>query len=837
MALVRDDGGSTFAFVTGTTPCNDGNWHLFTLTRTGGTVQLYLDGVSQGSSNNAGASSNITTGAAGNFQNIGREGNWVSASYGTTDQQYLAASFDEYRISNTVRSTDWLTTDYNTQSAPASTFTASGEALASCGDGSVGTGETCDDGNILSGDGCSTTCTIETGYSCSGSPSSCSTTCGDGVAAGAEACDDGNLTNGDGCSSTCAIETAYHCMGTPSVCVFARFDFYKPITINKAQVGGGSAPATLSNYPILFSVTDASLKTTTNLGHVRNANGYDIIFRGEDATTCGGPTACTFAHEIEKYDGTTGQLIAWVKIPGLKTQTAAASTSIKILYGNMAISTTTAQRTSVWDASFKSVWHLNQDPTGTAPQMKDSTSNANDGTSTALTTAAAEVGSGVSTDGSTSFMAFNSGSSLNTGAGGAFTYSTWINTSDTFGSLLSFRRSTDGNPVIDIMVGFDGSMMASGSLLALVRDDTGGLGEVNGGAINDSTWHYVTVTRSGSTVTLYLDKTSMGTSSDSGAAITSDIRNLGREGYWATITPAYTTAGNQLLAATFDEVRASNTARSIDWVTTDFNAQSSPSTFISPRAARSRRTSTRTSPSCRSTRAPLCEGTAIAWQTAYEVDTLGFNVFRDAGGARVQLNAALVPGAGLSGGGGHRYEIVDSGPFDASTPYALEEVHLSLQSSWFGPVSPTASAGCGGAARPASTSLVGSSSGAATPVAAASASPHRTRRPPSSEAARSAPGGLKARGPSSSRWQCSRWRGAADAPVRRGGRPASARASCAPRPAWAHASARGERRWPARRQGWRETPQAPRPLGADEAAQGPRRPPRGDRGPATRLLE
>ena len=42
-----------------------------------------------------------------------------------------------------------------------------------CGNGVVTAGETCDDGNTAAGDGCSATCTIETGYSCSGTPSSC----------------------------------------------------------------------------------------------------------------------------------------------------------------------------------------------------------------------------------------------------------------------------------------------------------------------------------------------------------------------------------------------------------------------------------------------------------------------------------------------------------------------------------------------------------------------------------------------------------------------------------------------------------------------------------------
>ncbi|APR80127.1 Multiple EGF-like-domain protein 3 precursor [Minicystis rosea] len=87
-----------------------------------------------------------------------------------------------------------------------------------CGDGTLGGAEACDDGNTVSGDGCSATCTIESGYTCSGSPSACATVCGDGIKAGAEACDDGNASSGDGCSAACAPENGYACSGSPSIC-------------------------------------------------------------------------------------------------------------------------------------------------------------------------------------------------------------------------------------------------------------------------------------------------------------------------------------------------------------------------------------------------------------------------------------------------------------------------------------------------------------------------------------------------------------------------------------------------------------------------------------------
>ena len=125
--------------------------------------------------------------------------------------------------------------------------------FAKCGDGGVVFPEQCDDGNGAAGDGCSPSCKFEVGFTCDGSPSTCTPTvcgdgmqqgaetceaadgmpfdgcsltcqaepvctengcapvCGDGLVIGTETCDDGNATSGDGCSDTCQTEAGYVC--------------------------------------------------------------------------------------------------------------------------------------------------------------------------------------------------------------------------------------------------------------------------------------------------------------------------------------------------------------------------------------------------------------------------------------------------------------------------------------------------------------------------------------------------------------------------------------------------------------------------------------------------
>ena len=765
IVLVRDNNNGTFAEVPGTTAVNDSAWHLFTVTRTGGTIQLYIDAGSINSATNTGASAAITTSLGTPYQNIGREGNWVSTGYGaaSNDARYLAGTFDEYRVSNTIRSVDWITTDYKTQLTPGSTFTASGEALASCSNGVIDAGEACDDGNVASGDGCSGLCAVETGYTCSGTPSSCHTNCGDGILAGIEQCDDGNNTNGDGCNSICNVEGLYHCtQASPSICVFAEFDYYKTITVNKGQVGTPTGAPTLSNYPVLFSVVnDASLKSTTNGGRVRDTmNGNDIIFQGVDTTTCGGPKACQLIHEVEKWDPSSGTFVAWVRVPTLNTAAnTGASTSFRILIGNKAITTSSTTPSSVWDSSFTSVYPLNHTTTST---MNDSTSNANNGAGTALTSTSGQMGLGVSTDGSTSFLALGGSSALNVVAAGSFTYSTWLNTSDTAGGILSMRQMSGGGiPVIDLMVGYDGLTMSASNLLAIVRDQNGNAGEMTMGGVITGAWHLVTLTLNNTALTLYVDATQKQTQTGAGGVLPTDIRNLGREGYWTTVQPGYTTADNEFLAATFDEVRVSNTARSIDWITTDYNAQSSPSAFITytPGSGGEVATNSSTDVSLASFDANAsCTGTTVSWETAYEVDTLGFNVYRVAGRSMAKVSTSLVAGAGLTGGGAHHYELVDPAAPGDGAAYELETVHLDLASTWDGPV--PAHGGCSDATTTPPVSAA-ASVGLGDP-ARAGAAPSPRARPiartprPRSAAARSPRPGPAARRRSPSPSRCSR---------------------------------------------------------------------------------
>jgi cysteine-rich repeat protein len=74
----------------------------------------------------------------------------------------------------------------------------------------------------------------------------CGATCGNGTVEAGEACDDGNLTNGDGCTAACTVQTGYSCTGTPSVCT--EIGLF-PLTVSRSGTGTGavySTPAGIS---------------------------------------------------------------------------------------------------------------------------------------------------------------------------------------------------------------------------------------------------------------------------------------------------------------------------------------------------------------------------------------------------------------------------------------------------------------------------------------------------------------------------------------------------------------------------------------------------------------
>ncbi len=143
------------------------------------------------------------------------------------------------------------------------------------------------------------------------------------------------------------------------------------------QTTAASIPGTLSNYTVLVCANGAApcnasvpgLNQSGGGAHVQNASGFDIVFSSVSDCSSG-----LLSWETEKYVGSTGEMIAWVKIASL----TASTNQFFMCYGNTLISTFQGGSVgNAWDTSYKGIWHL---PNGSSLSALDSTSNANNGT-------------------------------------------------------------------------------------------------------------------------------------------------------------------------------------------------------------------------------------------------------------------------------------------------------------------------------------------------------------------------------------------------------------------------------------------------------------------------
>ncbi len=83
-------------------------------------------------------------------------------------------------------------------------------------------------------------------------------------------------------------------------------------------------------------------------------------------------------------------------------------------------------------------------------------------------------------------------------------------------------------------------------------------------------------------------------------------------------------------------------------------------------------------------------GVGLAWQSGYEVNNLGYRVWRDNNGTRTPVNKELVAGSALQIGGaaltaGKEYRVLDRS-LSTGASYWLEAVDIDGSSEWFGPV-------------------------------------------------------------------------------------------------------------------------------------------------------
>jgi hypothetical protein len=353
---------------------------------------------------------------------------------------------------------------------------------------------------------------------------------------------------------------------TPSQCASSGYAYQRSIVIDHTKVQNTDQ----SDFPFLFNTTDPSFAISANGGHVTSASGYDIIFSLDP----GGVTKLD--HELEQYNPLTGQVVAWVRIP---TLSHTADTVLYVFYGNSSVTTSQQNPGGVWDSNFTGVYHLANAGAGTAA---DSSANGNTATLASVTAATGEIDGAGSFNGTSSYMQVPSGDFLNYPISGSSnpdfsaSFGVWFKTA-TAGVILGQTDGTapGGSPggaqpalYVDAAGLLRASLFSHGSVSNQIATAT---------AYNDNNWHFAADTYTNGTEVLYVDGQFAGSQQ-----VDEDGYNSAYAYFVGTGETANWPAANGgwlYFNGTLDEVNVSSTARSADWIQTQYSNQSSPATF------------------------------------------------------------------------------------------------------------------------------------------------------------------------------------------------------------------------------------------------------------------
>ncbi len=295
--------------------------------------------------------------------------------------------------------------------------------------------------------------------------------------------------------------------------------------------------ADLSGFPVLINlVSDADLAANAQ------ADFDDILFTSSTGTH-------KLSHEIEKFSKDTGELVAWVKAD----LADAANTDLYMYFGNAAAgSQENAQ--DVWSNAYVGVWHF---PDGTTLSANDSTSNGNHGVVSVQTASPGKMdGAACFPSGVTSKIDVAQSTVYDFSGTDPFTVEVWINPT----ALGSWQECVQKSERIQY------ALRAFDTRLNFILNNDNTQSVMWTGLVNE-VWQYAVGTADGSKLRLYYNgeyKNSAGHT---------NISNTGKNLRFGGLNTSEPFKGS------LDEARISNIARSQEWISTQYNNQSSPYTF------------------------------------------------------------------------------------------------------------------------------------------------------------------------------------------------------------------------------------------------------------------
>ena len=316
----------------------------------------------------------------------------------------------------------------------------------------------------------------------------------------------------------------------------------KLITVDHTQVD-----ADLTDYPVLVSITDADLAADAQ------NDGDDIVFAQPDGTK--------LDHEIESFDGSTGELVTWVRLPSLSSTT---DTTFYLYYNNSGAANQ-ENVAGVWNTDYRMVQHF-EESSGTPT---DSTSYGNDGTNNGATQGATGVADGaIDVSGSGDYVEVPD--SINDGE---FTIQVWFEAQGSSWTGTVFDATWGGDKYFFVTVEDDQAHWAFESA------DDSDVSMSSAASRADTTWHGVSVTgefSSSGPHELYVDGTELASSTTTVDGKSNlDPPRIGdtTESYGDFAAPKSEFDGG------LDEVRIVDRRLSSAWISTEYNNINDPSNF------------------------------------------------------------------------------------------------------------------------------------------------------------------------------------------------------------------------------------------------------------------
>ncbi len=339
----------------------------------------------------------------------------------------------------------------------------------------------------------------------------------------------------DGTSSSETSNSATFTYSLPVVTM--GYDYSLDLTLDAA-----SGSNDLTDFPALISITNLSLRSEANGGHVSSVSGYDIIFTNNDGSK--------LDHQLEYFDPSTGEYTGWVRIPVLSSSSI---TTIKMTYGNSTISSDPSVET-VWTTGYKGVWHLN----GT--DFSDATQYSNDGTNNATSDITGKIAGGRGFNGSSSFIQVaTNGFVPNDNNQTISIWAKYATAPSGNRNLISFQNAAASSA---IQVGFRGGNMVAWKWGGTVLANAGSSPSTN-------TWHYYVYTYDGTNSRIYVDGVEMDNSTVAPQTAMPSEGNIGRYN------------NGEYINADLDEPRFSISPKTGGWILTEYNNQNDPASFIS----------------------------------------------------------------------------------------------------------------------------------------------------------------------------------------------------------------------------------------------------------------